>query len=190
MAKTAEVILLKRVEGLGAESDEVNVAPGYARNYLIPYGHAISSTAVNKRRREVLRNRRLQRESQELNNAKELGDALAKLTVPIKVKTSDQGKLYGSVTSQTIAEELKAQFDVQLERRKIHLPEPIRTLGRHQVDLYLHANVHTTLNVTVETTNPNVEQAEEAPAEQEEEQPAQEEAAGGSKRRRRSKSSS
>lgn len=185
MAKTAEVILLKRVEGLGAESDEVKVAPGYARNFLIPYGLAISSTAVNKRRREVLRNRRLQRESQELNNAKELAEALSKLTVPIKVKTSDQGKLYGSVTSQTIAEELKTQFDVVLDRRKIHLPESIRSLGNHQVDLHLHADVHATLNVAVETTNPNVGQAEEAPTEPEGEQPPQEESASGAKRRRR-----
>ena len=72
----------------------------------------------------------------------------------IKVKTGEDGKMFGSVTSGTIADELKTQFDIALERKKINLPEPIKGLGEHEVDLKLHTDVHATLKVRVESLNP------------------------------------
>ncbi len=153
MAKT-EVILTHNVVGLGGESDHVKVAAGYARNYLFPQGLAIPLTAANKRRLEVLRQRRTERESKELATMSELGQALSKLTLVIKVKTGDDGKLFGSVTAGTLADELRHQFDASVDKRKIHLPHPIKTVGDHDVELRLHQQVQTTLKVRIESTTP------------------------------------
>jgi large subunit ribosomal protein L9 len=162
MAKT-EVILTQNIVGLGAESDRIKVAPGYARNFLYPQRLAIPVTAANARRIEALRKRRVEREAHELNTMTELGRGLCKLTVLVKVKTGDDGKMFGAVTSGTIVDELKHQFDVALDKKKIHIAHPIRTLGEHEVELRLHAEVNTHLKVRVESTTP-VPAAEEKPA--------------------------
>jgi large subunit ribosomal protein L9 len=153
MSKT-EVILTHNIVGLGAESDHVKVAPGFARNYLFPQGLAIPLTAANKRRIEVLRQRRAEREAHEFNSMSELSKGISKLTCTIKVKTGDDGKMFGSVTSGTIAEELKHLFDITLDKRKIHLEHPIKTVGDHEVELRLHPEVTTTLKVHIESTTP------------------------------------
>lgn len=153
MAKT-EVILTHHVVGLGGESDHVKVSAGYARNFLFPQGLAIPLTGANKRRLEVLRQRRAERESKELNTMTELGQALSKLTLLIKVKTGDDGKLFGSVTAGTIADELKHQFDAAVDKRKIHLAHPIKTLGDYEAELRLHPQVQVTLKVKIESSNP------------------------------------
>jgi large subunit ribosomal protein L9 len=153
MAKT-EVILTHNIVGLGGESDQVKVAAGYARNYLFPQGLAIPLTSANKRRIEVLRQRRAEREAHELNTMTELSKSLSKLICLITVKTGEDGKMFGTVTSGMIADQLKTQFDVTLEKRKIHLEAPIRALGDHEIELRLHHDVVTTLKVRVESTTP------------------------------------
>src|SRR4051794_15043876 len=159
MAKT-EVILTHNVVGLGGESDHVKVAAGYARNYLFPQGWAVPLTSANKRRLEVLRQRRAERESKELSTMSELGQALAKMTLVIKVKTGDDGKLFGSVTAGTIADELKHQFEAVVDKRKIHLNNPIKTAGEHEAELRLHPQVQTTLKVRIESPTPPAAVAE------------------------------
>ena len=153
MPKT-EVILTHNIVGLGGESDQVKVAAGYARNYLFPQGFAIPLTGANKRRIEALKQRRAVREADELNHMTELSRSLAKLTAIVLVKTGDDGKMFGSVTSGSIADQLKTQFDVALDKKKIHLEHPIKTLGEHDVELRLHSEVHATLKVRVESTTP------------------------------------
>ena len=153
MAKT-EVILTHNIVGLGGESDQVKVAAGYARNYLFPQGLAIPVTGANKRRLEALRQRRAEREAHEFNTMSELAKSITKLTCVVKVKTGDDGKLFGSVTNGTIADELKHQFDIALDKKKIHLDHPLRTLGEHEIELRLHAEVKATLKVLLESTNP------------------------------------
>src|SRR5882757_5783681 len=153
MAKT-EVILIQNVVHLGAESDQVKVAAGYARNYLFPQGLAVPLTGANKRRIESLRQRRAEREAKDLNNMLELSQTLSKLTLPITVKTGEDGKMFGTVTAGTIADELKHQFDATLDKRKIHLPHGIKTLGEHDVELRLHSDVTTTLKVKVSSSTP------------------------------------
>jgi large subunit ribosomal protein L9 len=162
MPKT-EVILTANIVGLGAESDQVKVAAGYARNYLFPQKLAIPLTAANKRRLEVLRQRRAEREAHELNTMTELAKTLSKITLLIKVKTGEEGRLFGAVTSGTITDELKHQYDVVLDKKKIHLPGPLRTLGDHDVELHLHPDVTTTMKVRIESTTP-APKPEEAPA--------------------------
>jgi large subunit ribosomal protein L9 len=158
MPKT-EVILTHNIVGLGGESDQVKVAAGYARNYLFPQGLAIPLTGANKRRLEVLRQRRAEREAHELNTMTELSKSLSKLICVLAVKTGEDGKMFGTVTSGMIADQLKTQFDVTLDKRKIHLEHAIRTLGEHEVELRLHADVATTLKVRVESTTPLTEAA-------------------------------
>jgi large subunit ribosomal protein L9 len=149
-----EVILTHNIIGLGAESDQVKVAAGYARNFLFPQGLAIPLTGANKRRIESLKQRRAEREAHELNTMTELSKSLSKLICVLTVKTGEDGKMFGTVTTGMIADQLKTQFEVNLEKRKIHLEHPIRTLGEHEVELRLHADVTTTLKVRVESTTP------------------------------------
>jgi large subunit ribosomal protein L9 len=154
MAKT-EVILIKNIVGLGGESDQVKVAAGYARNYLIPQGLAIPLSAGNKRRLEVLRQRRAEREAHELNAMTDLAKSLQKLVLIIKVKTGEDGKMFGHVTNGMIADELKHQFDIALDKKKIHVEHGgIKVLGDHEVEMNLHADVKGTLKVKVESLTP------------------------------------
>lgn len=160
MSKT-EVILIKNVVGLGAETDLVKVAPGYARNYLLPRGLAIPQTAANKRRLESLKQRRAEREAHELNAMSEIGRSLAKLTLQLKVKTGEDGKMFGGITAGLIADELKNQFEAVVDKRKIHIEHPIRTLGDHEVELRLHSDVVVQLKVHIESSNPPPPKPEE-----------------------------
>lgn len=166
MAKT-EVILTHNIVGLGGESDQVKVAAGYARNYLIPHGLAIPVTQANKRRLESLRQRRAEREAHELNTMSDLAKSVSKLICVVTVKTGDDGKMFGAVTNGTIADQLKTQFEIVLDKKKIHLEKPIKGLGEHDVELRLHAGVHATLKVRVESNvpkeGPKAEAVVEAP---------------------------
>ncbi len=162
MAKT-EVILTHNIVGLGAESDQVKVAAGYARNYLFPQGLAIPLTGANKRRLEVLKQRRAEREAHELNTMSELSRSISKLLCLITVKTGEDGKMFGTVTSGMIADQLKTQFDISLDKKKIHLEQPIRALGEHEIELRLHPDVTSTLKVRVQSSTP-LPEAPPAPA--------------------------
>ena len=164
MAKT-EVILTHSIVGLGGESDQVRVAAGYARNYLFPQRLAIPVTQANKRHLESLKQKRAEREAHEFNHMTEVAKALSKLICVIKVKTGEDGKLFGSVTNGTIADELKHQFDISLDKKKIHLESAIRALGEYEAQLNLHAEVKGTLKVRVESTTP-IAAPVEAPVEQ------------------------
>jgi large subunit ribosomal protein L9 len=153
MAKT-EVILTHNIIGLGGESDQVKVAAGYARNYLFPQRLAIPLTQANKRHLEALKKKRAEREAHEFNSMSELAKGVSKLICVIKVKTGEDGKMFGTVTTGTIADELKHQFDISLDKRKIHLEQPIRSLGEHEVELRLHHDVNATLKLRIESTTP------------------------------------
>jgi large subunit ribosomal protein L9 len=153
MPKT-DVILTHNVVGLGAESDHVKVAAGYARNYLFPQGLAIPLTMANKRQIEALQKRRVDREAKDLHTMTELSSTLSKLTLVIHMRTGEDGKLFGSVTSGTIADELRHQYDAQVDKRKIHLQQPIKNLGEHEIPLHLHHDINCTLKVRVESSTP------------------------------------
>jgi large subunit ribosomal protein L9 len=153
MAKT-EVILIQNIVGLGGESDLVKVAAGYARNYLFPQGLAVPVSASNKRRLDALKKRRGEREAHEFNTMTELSKSISKLLAVLQVKTGDDGKMFGSVTSGMIADQLKTQFDIVLDKRKIHLEHPIKTLGEHDIELRLHPEVLATLKLRVESSTP------------------------------------
>jgi large subunit ribosomal protein L9 len=153
MPKTS-VILIQNIVGLGGESDLVKVAAGYARNYLFPQGLAVPLTSANKRRIEALRQRRADREAHEFNTMTELSKSISKLIAVVAVKTGEDGKMFGAVTAGMIADQLKTQFDIVLDKKKIHLEHPIKTLGEHNLELRLHSEVTTTLKLRVESTTP------------------------------------
>jgi len=163
MAKT-KVILTSHVESLGGEADTVEVAPGYARNYLIPQGLAVPVTRANKRQLDALQQRRAEREAKELKDAEELAKSVAKLMLTIKVRTGDDGKMFGSVTSAMVLDELEHQFAVHLTKKQIHLADPMRHTGEHGVELRLHGEVTCTLRVNVESLNPTPQEEEAAAA--------------------------
>ena len=161
MSKT-EVILTENVVGLGAESDKVEVAAGYARNYLLPLGKAISASAGNERYLAALQAKRTQRETKELELMGDLKAELEHLLLVVKVKTGEGGKMFGSVTVGMIADQAKAQLGVELDRKKINLPQAIRELGDYEVNLKLHTDIEGLLKVKVESENSVLESEAEA----------------------------
>jgi large subunit ribosomal protein L9 len=149
-----EVILIQNIVGLGGESDLVKVSPGYARNYLLPQGLAVPLTSANKRRIDALKQRRAEREAHEFNTMSELSKSISKLIAVLEVKTGDDGKMFGAVTAGMIADQLKTQFDIALDKRKIHLEHPIKTLGEHDIELRLHPEVSATLKLRIDSSTP------------------------------------
>src|SRR5207247_10076245 len=119
--------------------------------------------AANKRRLEALRQRRAEREGHEFNTMSELAQGLSKMLLVVTAKAGEEGKMFGSITPGIIADELKHQFDVAVDKKKIHLDHPLRTLGEHEVELRLHPEVTATLKVRINTATP-LPQPLEAPA--------------------------
>jgi large subunit ribosomal protein L9 len=145
-----EVILKTKVPALGAEADLVSVRPGYARNYLIPRGFAVLATAASKNQLQQLKKKRAEREAQELNEAQELAQHLNKLRLTFTlIGQSGQDKVFGSVTTQDIANKLKEE-GYEIERKKIVLPKAIKDSGDHEVAIQIHPEVTAKILVAVE----------------------------------------
>jgi large subunit ribosomal protein L9 len=166
-----EVILTHNIVGLGAESDQVKVAAGYARNFLFPQRLAIPLTQANRRHIEALKRKRAEREAHEFNTMTELAKGVQKLICIIKVKTGDDGKMFGSVTSGMIVDELKHQFDISLDKKRIHLEHPIKVIGEYEVELHLHSEVKSTLKVHVQSLTPIAVSADAKPEAEEAKRP-------------------
>jgi large subunit ribosomal protein L9 len=143
-----EVILREHVDNLGRRGEIVKVADGYARNFLLPRKLALPATDGN--RKHVERERKIMeaREAEEKGAAEKIAARLAAIDITISRRTGDTDQLYGSVTSADIAEFLKAN-GFEIDRRKLILPEPIKTIGDHNVPLKLHREVTVPLVVHV-----------------------------------------
>jgi large subunit ribosomal protein L9 len=150
-----EVLLIKPVEGLGAEGDQVKVRAGYARNHLLPRAIAVPLTRANRRQIEALKKRRAAREVQELSGAKDIATKLGQTRIAFAVKTGEGGKMFGAVTASDIHEKL-AQAGLELDRRKIQLHTPVKTLGQHTVKIRLHPEVSVELSFDIVSENPIV----------------------------------
>ncbi len=143
-----KVILRKEMEKLGQVGTVVEVRDGYARNFLIPKGIAYAATEGNVRALEEEKKQEERRSSKELKAAQHLGGELEKLSLTVPMKVGEDEKLFGSVTSQMIADLIKEKgFD--LDKRVIELPEPIKALGIYNVDVRLHPNVTSKVKVWV-----------------------------------------
>jgi large subunit ribosomal protein L9 len=143
-----EVILREDIEKLGSRGQIVKVAAGYARNYLLPKKLAVAATAANKKIIEQERQAHLRREAKEKSSAEDLARMMTGVTVTIAQKAGELEQLFGSVTSKDIVEALERQ-NYHIDRRKIHLEEPIKQLGEFQVPLRLHREVTAEITVRV-----------------------------------------
>ena len=156
----SEILLIKPVEGLGGEGDQVKVRAGYARNYLLPRGIAVPLTTANRKQVEALKKRRAVREADELTGAQDLAKKLEKVALAFAVKTGEGGKMFGAITATDVHDKLTAA-GVTLEKRRIQLHTPVKTLGQHTVKVKLHPEVTVELNFDVVSENPIVPAAEE-----------------------------
>ena len=143
-----ELILISDVPGLGIEGDLVNVAEGYARNYLVPKQLAAPVSAMTKRQKEARRTIREERLRSEKESSEHLRDRLADVSITLPVKAGPEGKLYGSIGAADIAEGLAAQ-DIEIDRHAIRLKEPLKELGAFDVRLKLHPEVEATVKVWI-----------------------------------------
>ena len=146
-----QVILLERVEKLGQMGDEVRVKDGFARNFLLPRGLALAATRGAIAQAESMRQARERRDIADRETAEALRDRLGSAPVRIPAQSGADGRLFGSVTAADVADAVAAQLGVELDRKRLHLEEPIRALGLHAVTLRLHPEVEA--NVAVEVVS-------------------------------------
>jgi large subunit ribosomal protein L9 len=143
-----EIILREDVDKLGARGQVVKVAAGYARNFLLPKRLAVAATDSNRKIVEQERQAHLRKDVKLQSEAQDLGKLLGALTITISRKAGENDQLFGSVTANDIADALSAQ-SYTVDRRKIQLDEPIRTLGEHKVPVRLHKDVVAEITVSV-----------------------------------------
>jgi large subunit ribosomal protein L9 len=143
-----EIILREEVENLGHVGSIVKVADGYARNFLLPQGKAVVATESNKKIVEQQRQAHLRREAKVIGDAQELAKLMAAVTVTIHQRAGEEDTLFGSVTAQDIATALEKQ-GYHIERKKVHLDEPIKKLGEYKVAVRLHREVSIDIPVNV-----------------------------------------
>jgi large subunit ribosomal protein L9 len=144
-----KVLFLKEVTGTAKAGDVKEVSPGYARNFLFPQHLAIvaDDRVVDQvRKREEATRRRAEKE---LNDARDIAQRLRKLTVTVYAKTGEGGRLFGSVTNTDVAQQLKREAGIDVDKRKIEVDPPIKSLGPHEVSVELHPDIRETLKVVV-----------------------------------------
>ncbi|GIP65046.1 50S ribosomal protein L9 [Virgibacillus pantothenticus] len=144
-----KVIFLKDVKGKGKKGDVKNVSDGYARNYLLKNNLAQEATPANLKALEAKKKKQKQLEQEEKEEAIHLKDKLADLTVELTAKSGDGGRLFGSITSKQISEALEKNHGYKIDKRKIELESPIRSLGYTNVPVKLHPEVSGSIKVHV-----------------------------------------
>ena len=160
-----KVILLQELRGKGGEGDVVDVAPGFANNYLFTHRIAIPATKGNLKQLEERKHNIAKREEKRIADAEALKAALEGVKVKVDAQVGEEGQLFGSVTTTMIADAIKAATDVEIDKRRIELNRPIKTAGIHDVTISLYREIKTVVKLQVGDV---VEEAPEAPAEAEE----------------------
>ncbi len=156
---TTEVILREKIINLGSEADVVTVKAGYARNYLIPEGKAFEANKANLKHLESLNAKRIQREAEELEQARDYASKINKLKLSFSLETGQGGKAFGSVTTIDIQKELNEKgFDI--DRHTIQLDTPIKTSGKQELEIKLHPEVTAILQIDVQAAGDASAQAE------------------------------
>ncbi|MEM9227442.1 MAG: 50S ribosomal protein L9 [Verrucomicrobiota bacterium] len=157
---TTDILLLQHIDGLGGEGDTVTVKSGYARNFLLPRKMGLPVNRANQKYIEALQKRRNEREAQELAGAQELAKKIASTNIAIAVKTGEGGKMFGAVTAQDLINRFK-EDGIELEKKRINLYTPVKTLGKHTTKVKLHPEVVVEFEWEVVSENP-IETDEEA----------------------------
>jgi large subunit ribosomal protein L9 len=144
-----KVILRADVPDLGKRGDILDVADGFARNYLVPKGMAMTASPGAKAQATAMRRARDLRDAQDRSAAEEVATTLVSKVVTLSARAGSEGKLFGSITASDIAEAVEAQTGVALDRRKLDLDEPVKTLGTHVVSVKLHTDVEFPVTIEV-----------------------------------------
>ncbi len=145
-----KVILKEYMEKLGDIGDVVDVRAGFANNYLIPQGIAILATRGNINQMKLVKKAALKVEARNIEEANEMTGKLKDLTLKFIVKTGEEGKLYGSITNKDIAEKIMEERNIEIDRKKIDLPEHIKELGEYDIDVKLYKEIKSAVKVIVE----------------------------------------
>ena len=136
-----KVILLQDVKSLGKEGDVVNVSDGYARNYVIPKKLGVEANEKNKNDLKLKKLRQEKEAAAKLADAQKLAQELGKVTVVVKMKAGENGRVFGSVSAKEISQEAKKQHNLDLDKKKIQLQEPIKSFGSFEIPIRLHPKV-------------------------------------------------
>ena len=144
-----QVVLRTDVPDLGKRGDVIDVADGYARNYLVPRGLAMKASKGAAEQATVMRRSRDVKDARERGAAEEVATKLVPQVIRLTSRAGGEGKLFGSVTTTDVAEAVLAQTGIELDRRKLHLDEPIRMVGTHRVTVRLHSDVEFPVTVEV-----------------------------------------
>lgn len=159
-----EVILLKELQGRGGEGDIINVARGFANNYLLKQGIAVKATKGNLKQLEQRKANIEKREEERIASANELAARLNDLRVNIKAQVGEEGQLFGSVTSAMIAEALIKEHGVEIEKRRVELGKPIKVTGEYKVPVNIYRSISGTVTVVVSGEQVESAQTDEKPA--------------------------
>jgi large subunit ribosomal protein L9 len=144
-----KLILTQEVSGLGAPGDVVEVAGGYGRNYLVPRGLAMRWTRGAEKQIDLIKRARSARDIRGLDDAKQAAGKLAELTIRLRTRAGGTGRLFGSVGPADIADAVRAAGGPELDKRRIEVRNPIKTVGAHQVTVRLHPEVSATIDIEV-----------------------------------------
>jgi large subunit ribosomal protein L9 len=148
-----KVIFLKDVKGKGKKGEVKNVADGYAQNFLIKQGLAVEANQAAVSSLNAQKKKEEKMAEQELIDAKKLKEELEKVTVELTAKSGEGGRLFGSITTKQVSDELLKKFNIKIDKRKMELNDAIRTLGFTKIPVKLHTEVTATLNVHVKEGN-------------------------------------
>lgn len=167
-----KVILLAEVKGKGGEGDVVDVAAGFANNYLFPQHMAVAATKGNLKQLEQRKHNIAAREENRVAEANKTKETLDALTVKVEARVGEEGVLFGSVTSQMIVDAIKAQADIDIDRRRVEMKGAIKSAGTHEVAISLYRDIKANLTILVGDADTfagaEPAEAEEAPVEAEE----------------------
>jgi len=146
-----KVILKQDVKGLGKKEDMVNASDGYARNFLFPKGLAVQANSTNINVMNTKKEAERTKKDRELTQAKTLAEKLKSITIVIKTKAGENGKLFGSITSKDISEKLKNEFCLDIDKKKISLTDALKALGTFEVEVKIFTEVSAKLTVRIES---------------------------------------
>ena len=156
-----KIILKRSIEKIGQVGDVVEVSDGFARNFLIPQGKAISFTVGNFKQIEYLKKQETEQREGELKEVKEFAEKINNISLEIKVKAGEEGKLFGSVTSKDIVETLLKEHGIELDKRKINLKESLKKLGVHTVPVNLYKDITPQIKVNLISDSASEQETEE-----------------------------
>ncbi len=146
-----KVILLEDIKNVGKKDEILNANDGYARNFLFPKKLAVEATPDNLKKLKDKKNSEAHKKELDKQKAKEISEKIAKLELKLTVKAGENGRIFGGITAKEISEELKKQYNIEVDKKKIVLPETIKTLGRFSVDIKLYEGIIAKLTLDIKS---------------------------------------